>query len=150
MRNDFKQHLWNLDVDYENGLTIEQAFELAGKRSEAMLLRSLSFWQSKAKTPRDGRIWVIKTAEEIRNDGFLYSERTIGRTLKSLVTKDMLLIEHHPHPYKSGILNASWISISDKVCKYILEVRLEEKKVKKESQTELDEAAKMAGYTKSY
>ena len=149
MRSDFKQHLWDLEVDYGKGLTIEQAFDLTGKRSDANLLRSLSFWQSKAATKRSGRIWIIKTASEIREDGFLYSDRTIGRTLKSLVMKDMLLLEHHPHPYRGGILNASWISISDKVCKFLLEVRLEEKKLKKAEEAELDEAAKMYGYTKS-
>lgn len=119
MRKEFMDSLRAEDLDYGNGLSTWQASCLTEKRSEIQLLRLLSFWQGKARVHRDGRVWMIKTASELYNEGFIYSERTIKRTIKSLKEQDLIIVEHHPHPFVHGILRASWICLSDDTLKFI-------------------------------
>lgn len=91
-------------------LNITQAYKLTGHSRQAELLRILSFWMPKATLKRDGKYWIVKTADELIVDGMTCSKCTVYRTLKSLAKKGLIEIEHHPHPYK-GFPHASWIRV---------------------------------------
>lgn len=93
-------------------LNINEAYALTGKSREAELLRILSFWQGLAKTKRNGKVWVVKTAEELIQDGMTCSKCTIYRTLKKLAAKDLIEIRHWPHRYKSGKLHSTWVRVT--------------------------------------
>ena len=41
-------------------LTSKEAYLLTDTKAEASVLRSLSFWSSKAKTKKNGFVWMIK------------------------------------------------------------------------------------------
>ena len=92
-------------------LNINEAFQLTGKTREAELLRILTYWQTKAQVKRDGHIWIVKTADELIEDGMTCSKPTIYRTLKKLEKKSLIVVIHRPHPFKKA-LYASWIRVT--------------------------------------
>lgn len=91
-------------------LSLKKAYEITGSKSEAELLRRVSFWDAKATIERDGKVWFIKTAKEFREEGVIYSEITIKRALKSLREKGFIEIIHTRHLFKSGP-HSSWIRL---------------------------------------
>jgi len=126
MRIDFIESLRNQDLCDNTQIRVGQAFEITNNRTEADVLRILCFWQAKAQTKRNGRMWIIKTAQELQTDGMNCSHQTIRRALKRLKEKGLILIEHHPHPFRTGVLNASWICLSDETTAFIEQIRHDE------------------------
>lgn len=115
-------------------LTSLEAKKLTETRSEAIILRYLSFWQSKAKTKSKndphGRPWIIQTAEEFIERGVLYSKPTIYRALRKLRDVGLIELEKHWHPYrKNGCtpITASWIRVVDDLEVRIVEAEMSEK-----------------------
>ena len=66
-------------------------------------------WWPKAKTTRDGKVWVIKTAEEFRANGVDFAEKTIWNAIRCLKARGLLETERHRHPYKFHAGPVLWI-----------------------------------------
>jgi len=115
-------------------LTSLEAKKLTDTRSEAVILRYLSFWQTKAKTHHKedptGRPWIIQTADEFITRGVLYSKPTIYRTLRKLRDVGLIELEKHWHPYRKNghtPITASWIRVVDDLETRLVKAELSEK-----------------------
>lgn len=83
--------------------------KIAETRVERAVLKVIAFWYPKAKTERDGHIWLIKSAAEFREDQVDFAEDTIWRAIRALVKRDILVTERHYHPYKRTTGPVLWI-----------------------------------------
>lgn len=94
-------------------LSYADAYALTKSRTEAHVLRHISFWQDRAKAKRHGERWVVRTLEEFLQDDFIQvSTRTIKRALASLATKGLIEKFRSVHPFKSGIMTALWVRVT--------------------------------------
>ena len=93
-------------------MTSAMAYDLTGNKAEAQVLRSLSFWETKAKTLKDGFIWTIKTVKEIIQNLGMYSESSIKRALRRLKAKGLIILHHSYHPYEKAKFHVSWIRLA--------------------------------------
>lgn len=91
-------------------LSYQDAYKITGSRSEAEILRRISFWQPKATIKHNGEYWIIKTAKEFIDEGVPYSEITIKRAMKALRKKELIEVFHSYHPFKTGP-HCSWIRL---------------------------------------
>jgi hypothetical protein len=112
-----------------------RARSLIPNANAAFLLAELgNFWQV-SKIYGQGRMWIVGTAEE-------YSMRC-GLTLDAykrafalLKARELVVVIHGPHTFRSGILRATWVSIPDDVvAKLGLRVPLALKKAKSATQS---------------
>lgn len=110
-------------------LTSAEAYSLTDNKAEAQVLRSLSFWETKAKTVKNGFVWMIKTAKEIIENLGMYSESTIKRALRRLKAKGLIVIHHSYHPYQKAKFHVSWIRLAPHI------TRIEKNKVVEQDQT---------------
>ncbi|MEQ1853671.1 MAG: hypothetical protein ABMA01_19015 [Chthoniobacteraceae bacterium] len=74
--------------------------ETARTRCERAVLKRIAFWYPKAKTYRDGYMWLVKSAQEMREEGVEYALDTIWRAIRELVRREVLVTETHWHPYR--------------------------------------------------
>ena len=72
-------------------------------RPEAAVLKVIGYWFPKAKTERNGYLWIVKSANEFRGDGVDYKIDTIWRAVRRLRKRGVLAVERHFHPYKTMI-----------------------------------------------
>ena len=94
-------------------LSYADAYALTKSRTEAHVLRHISFWQDRAKAKRHGERWVVRTTEEFLKDDFIQvSLKTIRRAIKSLVEKGLIQMFRSVHPFRSGAMASFWLRLT--------------------------------------
>lgn len=83
--------------------------KLATTRCERAVLQQICFWYAKAKTVRNGLIWMIHPADEFQKFGVDYKLDTIRKAIRSLVNAGVLVTERHFHPYRQISAPVLWI-----------------------------------------
>jgi hypothetical protein len=112
-----------------------RARSLIPNANAAFLLAEMgNFWQV-SKIYGQGRMWIVGTAKE-------YSKRfdltldAYKRAFALLKARELIVVAHGPHTFRSGILRATWVSIPDEVvAKLGLRVPLALKKAKSATQS---------------
>jgi hypothetical protein len=92
-------------------MNIAHAYKLTGSHPEAWVLQHLNYFSTKTTKRTDH--WIVRTVREfVEEHGFPFHPEVIRRAIKSLVKKGFLLLKHAPHPFKGGILRASWLRLN--------------------------------------
>lgn len=82
---------------------------IAQTRCEKAVLQQVCFWYPKAKSKRDGHLWMIKPALEFQEAGVDYALDTIQRTIRSLRGRGVLIAKRHFHAYRAVLGPVYWI-----------------------------------------
>lgn len=75
--------------------------ELVENRAERAVLRQIVFWYPKAKHKRNGDTWLVKSAEEFREEGVDFAPATIRRAVRALVKRGVITTTRHFHPFRA-------------------------------------------------
>lgn len=95
--SDASSHVPNMVFDRK--LLLSEALD----RPESAVLKVIGYWFPKAKTIKNGHLWVVKCADEFRADGVEYRPDTIWRAIRRLSKREVIAVERHFHPYKFGL-----------------------------------------------
>ncbi len=99
-------------ADTATKLNLTQYAQTKGERA---ILKVIEFWYPKAKTERDGHVWLIQTAEEFRAHGCDLADKTIWNLISHLRRRGVLLTERHRHPYRHNLGPVLWIRLGNSV-----------------------------------
>ena len=77
----------------ESPLQVQPSLAMAIGLNEAIFLQQLHYWLGASKYNRDGRVWVYNTYAEWILQLRYMSERTLGRTIKSLKDQRLVIVE---------------------------------------------------------
>lgn len=77
----------------ESPLQVQPSLAMAIGLNEAIFLQQLHYWLGASKYTRDGRVWVYNTYAEWILQLRYMSERTLGRTIKSLKDQRLVIVE---------------------------------------------------------
>lgn len=75
--------------------------EVAYTRAERAVLREIIYWFPKAKTIRNGEVWLIKSAMELQEADIDFALSTIRKAVRALVKRGVIRTERHFHPYRA-------------------------------------------------
>lgn len=78
----------------------------------AIILERLIYWHSRARATLDGVPYVVRTFEEWNHEVGI-SARCYKRAIQILREQGFVSTEIHPHPFKTGVLRATWVRLSD-------------------------------------
>lgn len=87
-------------------LDLQQYGKTACERS---LLFAIAKWLPHAKTEHAGQVWLVKTVTEFQNDGVMFSERQIRRSMAALRDRGVIEIQYRAHPYQAGPSHVWWL-----------------------------------------
>ena len=83
---------------------------LTTNQVERAILKTILFWYPKAKTSRDGHVWLIKTAKEFQDHGVHAAEKTIWNRMCELRKRGLVETIRHRHPYDRSLIGpVTWI-----------------------------------------
>ena len=77
----------------ESPLQVQPSLAMAIGLNEAIFLQQLHYWLGASKYNRDGRVWVYNTYAEWILQLRYMSERTLGRTIKSLKDQRLVIVD---------------------------------------------------------
>ena len=77
----------------ESPLQVQPSLAMAIGLNEAIFLQQLHYWLGASKYNREGRVWVYNTYAEWILQLRYMSERTLGRTIKSLKDQRLVIVE---------------------------------------------------------
>ena len=95
-----------------NSLDFGYWFDVLSDRPSAWLMAHMTYWMPKAKTKRDGKVWIVRSFREFRDDhNFPYSERTLKRAVARLKSEGLIEVSMAPHPYRREAMRARWLRL---------------------------------------
>ena len=88
--------------------------DVAISRTAVRLYKKIEAWRDHAKKPlvRGGELCICLTHDQLA-EALHTSVRTIERRVSELRRSGMLRVSYGPHPYKSGIMKASFFYLND-------------------------------------
>lgn len=92
-------------------LSLAECVRRAGSGNSGILMYRIQFWQPKAHAKFRDRTWTVKTSEEWQADTGL-TPKQYKLALASLKARGLVEVQHRPHPFRVGILRATWVRLS--------------------------------------
>lgn len=105
----YSQSTYMIDPEWDEDVGAHKVSKIAISRCERAVLKHICFWYPKAKTLRNGFVWLVRPADEFQAYGVDYQADTIRRAVRALAHRDILITERHFHPYRPVPGPVLWI-----------------------------------------